>query len=473
MRKCMGISFVIIEGNYAFDVRLYALCVFSVIIFLFLFILIISFLFRSFIVSLNLHLSVSPIFIKDVSLLFTSWVRVIIWFISLIPLLELLVITCELINLFFVTGFCLLFCLQISRLIFLFIVIINTLFVTSTSSSSSLIIKFLLSRFFMELSLWVINCSCHCNLVCCLIHIICQSWWYSLCLFLFHCACKKYVTSNYWCLRLTLYGPTSSKYFSLELNTRFHLWRFKHWLIILNPVLGLVFLYFSISSPLGIVFPVSINDVEFIFVEVSVAFSVDACCNRLFMSYFVGSFQWIGVWQQLSRLSLLSCFLCFGVSTWGSLSSLVLVKLYFPCLFMLILYGLQLIPISLVPCIPLSSVDGSFLWCSEFVSVLLFCQGLQKLWWHMFMFLLFLRNLDRYFAVYWYPYFDVISNIKFFCWVEALLWCIIDIIIHTIKDAAGIANCGTLCISGWWSFNWKVSQYVLAVQTIHHWMHER
>ena len=64
----------------------------------------------------------------------------------------------------------------------------------------------------------------------------------------------------------------------------------------------------------------------------------------------------IGVWQQLSRLSLLF----FGVCTSGTLSSPVLVKLYFPCLFMLIVYGLQLISISLVPRIPLSSVDGSF-----------------------------------------------------------------------------------------------------------------
>ena len=162
-----------------------------------------------------------------------------------------------------------------------------------------------------------------------------------------------------------------------------------------------------------------------------------------------------------------------GVCTWGSLSSLVLVKLYFPCLFMLISYGLQFIPISLVPRIPLSSVDGSFPWCSEFVSVLLFCQGLQKLWWHMFMLVLFVRNFDWYFAVYWYPYFYVFSNTTFFCWVEALLWYIIHIIVHTIKDAVGIANCGSLCISGWWSFKWKFSQYVLAVQTIHHWMHER
>ena len=57
-----------------------------------------------------------------------------------------------------------------------------------------------------------------------------------------------------------------------------------------------------------------------------------------------------GAWQQLSSLSLLSCFLSFGVSTSGSLSSPALMKLYFPCLFMLILYGLQFIPISLVLC---------------------------------------------------------------------------------------------------------------------------
>ena len=221
----------------------------------------------------------------------------------------------------------------------------------------------------MQLSLWIINCSCHSNLVRRVIRIICQLWCYSLCLFQFHCASKKYVTSDYWCLHLSLYGPTSSKYFSLHLNTRFDLWRFKHWLIIFNPCLDVVFLYFSISSPLGIVFPVSLNDVEFICLEVSVAFSVDASCSRLFMTYFVSSFQSIGVWPQLSRLSLLS----FGVSTSGSLSSPVLVKLYFPCLFMLILYGFLLIPISLVPGILLSSVHGSFPWCSQFVSVLLFC----------------------------------------------------------------------------------------------------
>ena len=131
----------------------------------------------------------------------------------------------------------------------------------------------------------------------------------------------------------------------------------------------------SISLDLSITW----NYVSFFFLEFFVDFSVDVSCSRLFMSYFVGSFQWIGVWQQLSRLSFLSCFLSFGVSTSGSLSSLVLVKLYFPCLFMLILYGLQFIPISLVLRIPLSSVDGSFPWFSEFVSVLWFCQGLEKL----------------------------------------------------------------------------------------------
>ena len=40
-------------------------------------------------------------------------------------------------------------------------------------------------------------------------------------------------------------------------------------------------------------------------------FSVDVSCSRLFMSYFVGSFESLGVWQQLSRLSLLSCFSFF------------------------------------------------------------------------------------------------------------------------------------------------------------------
>ena len=80
----------------------------------------------------------------------------------------------------------------------------------------------------------------------------------------------------------------------------------------------------------------------------------------------------------LSRLSHVF-FLHFGLSTSGSLSSPVLVKLYCPCLFMLILYRLQFIPISLVPCIPLASADGSFPWCIEFLSVLSFCQGLLKL----------------------------------------------------------------------------------------------
>ena len=111
--------------------------------------------------------------------------------------------------------------------------------------------------------------------------------------------------------------------------------------------------------------------------EVFVDLSVDASCSRLFISYFVGSFQSIGACQ-LSRLSRVF-FLHFGLSTSGSLSWLVLVKLYCPCLFMLILYRLQLIPISLVPLIPLSSANGSFPSCSEFLSILSFCQGLQKL----------------------------------------------------------------------------------------------
>ena len=39
-------------------------------------------------------------------------------------------------------------------------------------------------------------------------------------------------------------------------------------------------------------------------------FYVDASCSWS-ISYFVGSFQSLGVWQQLSRLSLLSFFRCF------------------------------------------------------------------------------------------------------------------------------------------------------------------
>ena len=109
----MGISFIIIiimQGNDAFDIRLYTLCVFFLIVFLL--IVIISFLFRSFIISLDLHLSVLLIFVKHLSLFFSTFcVRVIIWFISLIGLLELFLITGELIHFFFVTGFCLFICL--------------------------------------------------------------------------------------------------------------------------------------------------------------------------------------------------------------------------------------------------------------------------------------------------------------------------------------------------------------------------
>ena len=133
-----------------------------------------------------------------------------------------------------------------------------------------------------------------------------------------------------------------------------------------------------ISPSTGLDSSITRNDVESSVLEVFVDLSVDVSWSRLFMSYFVGSFQSIGVCQELSRLSRVF-FLHFGLSTWGSLSSPVLVKLYCPCLFMLILYHLQLIPIWLVPCIPLSSANGSFSWCSEFLSVLSFCQGLQKL----------------------------------------------------------------------------------------------
>ena len=93
-------------------------------------------------------------------------------------------------------------------------------------------------------------------------------------------------------------------------------------------------------SSIGLDLSITRKDVELFFLEFFVDFSLDSSCSRLFMSYFVGSFQSLGVWQQLSRMSLLSCFLSFGVSTSGSLSSLVLVKLYYLCIFMLILYCL-------------------------------------------------------------------------------------------------------------------------------------
>ena len=85
----------------------------------------------------------------------------------------------------------------------------------------------------------------------------------------------------------------------------------------------------------------------------------------------------------------------------------------------------------------------------------------ETVWCHIFMLLLllFMRNFYWYFAVYWYRYFDVVSNITFFCWVEALLWYIIHIIIHTIKDAVRIATCGFCRISGGCRLNRKIPDY--------------
>ena len=144
----------------------------------------------------------------------------------------------------------------------------------------------------------------------------------------------------------------------------------------------------------------SVNDVEFIYLEVSVAFSVDASCSRLFMSYFVGCFQSLGVWQQLSRLSLLS----FGVSNSVSLSSPVLVKMYFPCLFMFILYGLQLIPISLFPRTLLSSVELMMNYFGEAV------------------FSLYLHVDFVWFAIYYYLYCSLYS---FMCgWLFSMMYLI-------------------------------------------------
>ena len=137
---------------------------------------------------------------------------------------------------------------------------------------------------------------------------------------------------------------------------------------------------------------------------------------------------------------------------------------------MLILYCVQLIPISFVPRIPLSSVGGSFPWCSEFVNVLWFCQGLQKLFdgicscccCEKFL-LAFSCRLISFF----------VFIIKIFSRVEGLVWYIIPIIIHTIKYSVGIANCGTCDISGGCRLNRKVPHYIFAVEIIHHWIHER
>ena len=179
---------------------------------------------------------------------------------------------------------------------------------TSSSSLSFIIIQVVLSGYFDAVFIVSNNCYCRCNLVGHLIGII-YLW--------------MHLAVGYLCHTLSVISNR------LFLN--------RCWFIYNTEWCQLVFLQFFVD------------------------FSVDVSC-RLFMSYFVGSFQSIGVWQQLSRLSLLSCFLSFGVLTSGSLSSPVLVKLYFPCLFMLILYGLQFIPILHVPCTLLSG-DYSFPWC--------------------------------------------------------------------------------------------------------------
>ena len=54
-----------------------------------------------------------------------------------------------------------------------------------------------------------------------------------------------------------------------------------------------------ISSSIGLDSSIIRNDVECFVLEVSVDFSVDASCSILCMSYFVSSFQLLGVWQQL------------------------------------------------------------------------------------------------------------------------------------------------------------------------------
>ena len=91
----------------------------------------------------------------------------------------------------------------------------------------------------------------------------------------------------------------------------------------------------------------------------------------------------------------------------------------------------------------------------------------------MWLLLLFLINFHWYFAVYWYPYLDVVSNITFFCWVEALLLCIIYVIIHTIKDAVGIPNYGTCGISRGYRLKRKFPNHIFTAEIIHYWIHEK
>ena len=178
----------------------------------------------------------------------------------------------------------------------MWIVINNTFIAASTSSSSFsfIIIQVVLSGYLDAVFIVSNNCSCRCNLVGHLIRII-YLW--------------MHLAVGYLCHTLSVISN--------------HLFFNRPWFMYNTKWCRLVFLQFFLH------------------------FSVDASCTTLFISYFVGSFQSLCVWQELSRLSLLSCFLSFGVSTSGSLLWPVLMKLYFPCPFIFILYGLQLIHISL------------------------------------------------------------------------------------------------------------------------------
>ena len=99
-----------------------------------------------------------------------------------------------------------------------------------------------------------------------------------------------------------------------------------------------------------------------------------------------------------------------------------------------------------------------------------FCQGLQKL----FDGICSCCSLQKFLLVFCCPLISFfVSNITFFCRVERLLWYIIPIIIHTIKDAVGIPKYGTCQISGGCRLNRKVPHYVFAVEIIHHWIHEK
>ena len=68
--------------------------------------------------------------------------------------------------------------------------------------------------------------------------------------------------------------------------------------------------------------------------------------------------------------------------------------------------------------------------------------------------------------IFGFQYSIILSSGRYFLYM-------IHIIIHTIKDAVGIPKYATCRISGGCRLNRKVPHYVVAVEIIHHWIHER